>query len=217
MEGGMKKGGTGRREAPKLGGLGARAAAAAHQREQVTQIGARLRRLRLMRRMSLRELAARVGCTVSMLSKVESGQASPSLKLLTHWCDVLQTSYASVFEEAEPEVVVVQRAGQRQVVWLDSGQGGMAPTRLEQLVPYAEGRKFNANLYTVPPGGGSQGLLSHDGEEVGYVIAGTVELCVAGQVYRLGAGASFYFPSHLPHSYRNVGRTPARILWVGAG
>jgi quercetin dioxygenase-like cupin family protein len=66
----------------------------------------------------------------------------------------------------------------------------------------------------VPPGGGSSGALRHAGEETGYVLEGMIELTVDGERATLCAGSSFFFRSLLPHSYRNIGPSSARILWV---
>ena len=38
---------------------------------------------------------------------------------------------------------------------------------------------------------------------------------VDGKEYRLTAGDTLHFPSKLPHRARNVGKGPARELWVG--
>ena len=44
------------------------------------------------------------------------------------------------------------------------------------------------------------------------------EVSENGLVYtfHLREGASFHFRSDLPHSYRNTGRTVAKVLWVNS-
>jgi hypothetical protein len=61
---------------------------------------------------------------------------------------------------------------------------------------------------------GSDGLIEHDGEEMGYLLCRHIDLEVDGAVYRLGPGDSFCFRSERPHGYRNPGATQALILWV---
>ncbi len=46
------------------------------------QIGARLRHARLLEGIRIRELAERVGCAESMISKIENGKVAPSLTML---------------------------------------------------------------------------------------------------------------------------------------
>ncbi len=63
-------------------------------------------------------------------------------------------------------------------------------------------------------GGGSLEPIRHDGQEFGFALAGLVEITVDNHSIRIGEGDSFHFDSSLAHSYRNVGDTEARILWV---
>jgi len=149
-----------------------------------------------------------------MLSKIETGRVSPSLDLLAKLAEALGTSIAALFNEEQRLAVTVYHHGERQAIELGSKRH--RHTMLERLIPYADGRRLNANLHVVPPGGGSDGTLSHVGEEVGFVIDGFVELTVDGRTMPLGPGSSFFFASALPHSYRNVGTGVARIVWVNS-
>jgi mannose-6-phosphate isomerase-like protein (cupin superfamily) len=54
----------------------------------------------------------------------------------------------------------------------------------------------------------------HEGEEVGYVLSGVLELTVSGVEYLLYDGDSFVYRSEEPHSYRNPGEVTTRVLWV---
>ena len=56
-------------------------------------------------------------------------------------------------------------------------------------------------------------LHTHPGDEVLYVVEGTVVAEVEGQQPRpLRAGESFQFPRETPHFARNVSDRPARVL-----
>jgi quercetin dioxygenase-like cupin family protein len=69
-------------------------------------------------------------------------------------------------------------------------------------------------LVVIEPGGNTNGVLQHKGEEVGYVVEGQLELTINSEVRLLNAGDSFYFPSNLPHAYRNPGKTRLRVVWI---
>lgn len=49
---------------------------------------------------------------------------------------------------------------------------------------------------------------------MGYVLEGEIALNLGEQTWTLSAGDSFYFPSNVPHGYRNTGATVAKVLWV---
>lgn len=181
------------------------------------RMGATLRHMRKVQGKTLRSIAERVGCSVSMLSKLELGRATPSLDLLAKLAEEMGTSIAELFGKEAHRPVAIYNAGERPTIDLGEGAGRDAGlSRLERLIPYEQGRQLNANLHVVPPGGGSAGTLSHTGEEVGFVIEGFIELTIDGQVSLLGPGTSFFFSSVLPHSYRNIGRDTARIIWVNS-
>jgi quercetin dioxygenase-like cupin family protein len=61
--------------------------------------------------------------------------------------------------------------------------------------------------------GGAAGRHTHPGEELGYVLEGTLQLEVAGQPPRtLKAGESFFIPAGTVHDGKNIGSGPAKVL-----
>jgi quercetin dioxygenase-like cupin family protein len=64
----------------------------------------------------------------------------------------------------------------------------------------------------IPPGVAS-GWHVHPGEEVGYIVAGEVEMMVAGrQTMVLRAGDGFLIPPRTPHNARDTGPETGRML-----
>lgn len=162
--------------------------------------------------MTLQQLATEATCSESMVSKVETGRVNPSLTMLSRLASALGVNVSTFFGEEEV-MGVVMRAGSRPRLDTDALRRGDGVT-LERLAPCHEGSMLQANLHIVAAGGRSDGLISHVGEEIGYLVAGELELEVDGRLYRLEPGDSFYFPSDRPHGYRNPGKTEARVLWV---
>lgn len=183
--------------------------------DRTPQLGEKLRDLRKKSGLTLKQLGDVTGCSESMLSKTERGHVTPSLDLLFRIAMQLGTSVAGLFADGPALSCAVYKEGERPKLELGAAtqNGHMV---LERLIPYAQGRQLNANLHVVPPGGGSAGLLSHPGEEVGFLIEGYIEITVDGQTHLIGPGGSFFFHSELPHSYRNIGTTAARIVWVNS-
>jgi len=61
--------------------------------------------------------------------------------------------------------------------------------------------------------GGAAGKHTHPGEELGYVLEGTLQLEIAGQPPRtLNAGEVFFVPAGVVHDGRNIGAGPAKVL-----
>jgi transcriptional regulator with XRE-family HTH domain len=178
-----------------------------------SEIGPRLRRARRSRRLRLVDVAREVGCSVSLLSKIETGKATPSLRTLHRIVRALGTSIVELLAARSEREFVIYRVGQRPVIHI-AGGAAKGAISLEQLAPFSPTRLLDANVHVVAPGADNGGTIRHDGEEIGFVAAGEVELTVAGETHRLRAGDSFFFRSQLPHGYRNVGKDEARIVWV---
>ena len=61
--------------------------------------------------------------------------------------------------------------------------------------------------------GASIGKHTHPGEEIGYLLEGTLELEVAGMPNStLKAGDAFFVPAGTAHAAKNVGKSPAKVL-----
>lgn len=177
------------------------------------RIGAKVRHARLLRGLSLRQLADKVGCSVSTLSKIECQKANPSITMLHRICSALETNMAGLFNSDE-DFSVVTRGQDRPVIQTDQVRRGEG-IRLERLVPYSASSLLQGNIHVIQPGGGSDHGLQHEGEEIGYVIEGRLELVVDGVTYLAEAGDSFFFRSDLPHSYRNASDSvEARVIWI---
>ena len=176
---------------------------------QNSRLGANIKALRMIKGLKLRELSGRVGCSESLISKIENSVALPSITVLHKIVAALNVSMAALFADENADRGIVARSGKRPSFSIDK-----AGSQLERLIP-SEGRHLlEGNLHILAPGGGSEGLLSHDGEEVGFIIDGELELTVGDRTYLLAAGDSFTFRSEIPHSYRNPSKKLARIIWV---
>jgi transcriptional regulator with XRE-family HTH domain len=186
-----------------------------------TGLGPRLRLARSERRLSVRELARRVGCSASLVSQIERGACVPSVGVLYSLAAELGSSldhlvFGSGRAASVPGAVVqrppciVQRADGRKVIDLASG------VRWERLTPVADAMTdFLEVVYS--PGGHStdeRRLLRHEGREYGVVISGTLQANVGFESFELGPGDSIAFDSSTPHEYLNKTGDFVRAIWV---
>lgn len=177
------------------------------------QVGARIRHARILKGMRMRDLAAAVGCDESMVSKIEAGKVMPSLAMLSKMVGALDRDMASFFGLEIEEHKLVQTPADRVRVEGDALRGGEGVT-YERLVPLAAGNLLEANIHIVEPAGAKNDPITHQGEAVGYLLEGEIELFIDGTTYRMTAGDSFFFKAYLTNGYRNIGKTLARIIWV---
>lgn len=178
------------------------------------KIGRRLKHARLVNKLRLRELANLLGCSESFLSKVENDKVRPSLSMLHRIVGILKTNIATLFAEEEGDSPVkIMRANNRPVIRTDPILHGPG-IGLERLVAGRQGALIEANIHCVDAGGHTDGVIEHDGEEIGFVLQGQLDLRIEGVSYKLNAGDCFFFRSTLKHGYMNPGKTLTKVLWV---
>jgi transcriptional regulator with XRE-family HTH domain len=177
------------------------------------QVGARLKHARLLAGIRMRELAAKVGCTEGMISKIENARVVPSLPMLQRLVEALGRDLASFFGSDPDAPGLVLRAGERATTATDPLRKGRG-VRYERLVPFGAGNLLEGNVHVIAPGGVKHDPITHQGETVGYLLEGRLELTIEGSRYLLGNGDSFFFKNHLTNHYRNPGPGLARVLWV---
>jgi transcriptional regulator with XRE-family HTH domain len=185
--------------------------------EQDPGVGARLRRARRGRGITLKQVAAAAGVTESFVSQVERGVANPSVATLRKLTEAIGEPMAALFvdrtgdgEPDRPGSGTVVRAGQRRRLHhpaLAAEEYLLTPASAKTMeIMYAvfdEGQDSGGEPYT------------HQGdEECVIVIAGQLEVGTNGVMHHLAAGDALLLDPGLPHSYRNPGPGPATTIWV---
>jgi quercetin dioxygenase-like cupin family protein len=90
---------------------------------------------------------------------------------------------------------------------------GKLVRRVVQRSPSSIPGREIVQVETLIPAGIESGWHVHPGEEVGYIIAGQVEMMVQGRANGiLHAGDGFLIPPRTPHNARDVGPETGRML-----
>jgi transcriptional regulator with XRE-family HTH domain len=170
-------------------------------------LGQRLRRLRERHGLSQRELARRAGVSNAAISLIEQNGSSPSVGMLKKVLAGFPLSLAEFFAgEAPGRPQIVFRAAE-----LTEIAGGKLSYR--QVGRDLSGKALQILHERYAPGADSgEHPLTHEAEEGGVVIQGTVELTVGEERFLLKAGDAYAFDSRQPHRFRNPGREEAVIV-----
>jgi quercetin dioxygenase-like cupin family protein len=95
---------------------------------------------------------------------------------------------------------------------VDALAGTLKRTVLQQSPSSIPGREIVQVLTEIPPGVES-GWHIHPGEEVGYIVAGTVRMMIKDQpTLTLRAGDPFLMPPRTPHNALDLGPDIGRML-----
>ncbi|MFI1581133.1 MerR family transcriptional regulator [Embleya sp. NPDC020630] len=176
--------------------------------------GGRLRRARLASGLSLKELAALTGTSVSHLSSIERGVERASTQLIARITDALGVPMSSLASFARTNASVV-RADERASVVLEGG------VQWEELL--LPGHDLEPALLTIPPHGSSGGPYSRPGESFAFLMSGSLRVRVGGglgdhervaEPIDIAEGDSVALPSRTLISWENVGRKTARAIWI---
>jgi transcriptional regulator with XRE-family HTH domain len=170
-------------------------------------VGARLRNVRVTFGLSQRALARRAGVTNGLISLIEQNRVSPSVSSLKKVLDGVPMSLAEFF------TLDLSAAPQAFFNTEELTELGNEQVSLRLVAAQRPGRQLTLLHERYAPGAETgDEMLTHRGEEGGVVVKGRIELTLAGVTRVLSAGEAYYFSSHLPHRFRNVGREPAEII-----
>ena len=171
-------------------------------------IGARLKRLRMLDALTQEELASRTDLTKGYISQLENDTTCPSIATLKDILDVFGVSMQEFFSEPVETEVVFGNSARVQ----SSAAGGAI--KVELLVPGAQNRDMDPALVTLAPGAEMAQQDVHEGEEFGYLLLGRVQVQLDDRQYVVKKDECFLFTADRRHSVRNIGKGPAKILWV---
>lgn len=186
---------------------------------QPSQIGERLRLERKRRGLTVRQLAARIGVSPSLISQIERDKVNPSVSTLWGLVTVLGMTMGELFADAERPATVPAAPGPvttpdgRATINLESG------VHWERLTPERDAQVEFLSV-TYPPGAEScdaDSLMRHGGKEYGYVIKGRLGVRIGFDEYELGPGMAVSFDSSSPHRLWAIGDEPAEAIWVVVG
>jgi transcriptional regulator with XRE-family HTH domain len=191
----------------------------ADERREAPAFGPRLRRLRQAAGLTLKDLAGRAGLAISTISKIENDRMSPTYDVLLRLAGGLSIDLSSLLEGPAP--APPQPLGRLDVT--RASERRKHPTGTYVYEPVATGLmgkgmdptfvRVTARSIDAFPA-----LIRHPGEELVFVLSGTVEL--HAEFYapiRLEAGDSVYYDASMGHAYVSVGPEDATLLNICSG
>jgi transcriptional regulator with XRE-family HTH domain len=176
--------------------------------EEFVRIGERLKRLRMINSLTQEELASRADLTKGYISQLENDATSPSIATLKDIIDVFGVSMQEFFSDPTGEDVVYGKDARVKPSDDDDA------VQVELLVPGAQNREMDPVIVTLAPGEEMDEQPFHEGEEFGFVLMGKIQLRLDDKLYTVKKDECFYFTSDKRHTVKNIGKGPAKILWV---
>src|SRR5918998_5998759 len=176
----------------------------------VSALGAKLGQARAERGWSLAELARRAGVSTASVHKIEKSGMTPTIATLMKIAAALGTNVSYFIDEgvAVPAAMVVRRDERAR---LYTSKPGITLDNVSGR--YGRYRLAGAEARVEPLASSGPEPMRHPGEELVYLLEGTMCFTVDGETFDLLAGDSIHFRTDRPHSWANPSERPARALW----
>ena len=170
-------------------------------------VGERLKQLRKRNGLSQRELSRRAGVPNSAISVIENNKVSPSVDSLTRVLSGFPITLIDFFSDKQ-ETDEKFYYPKDELVEMSDGSMFFCMVGADR-----NSRKIRF-LHEHYPRGGDTGesFITHNGEEVGVVIRGRLELTIGDRVQQLEAGDGFYFDARIPHRFRNIDEEECEVV-----
>ncbi len=180
-------------------------------RDQLSELGSRLRQLRKERKLTLQELAAATNLSTGLISKIENFRTLPSLPVLITLAGALRTELSELFAgmnfHLNDRYLVVRRADQK-TVEREERPGMQYRVILERPLSAAS---LQLMFVTVDPGPERDAVVS-EGDEILYILSGRIEFKLDGEPVLLEAGDTLFFDGRIPHAPVNPYNEPVQLL-----
>ncbi|MGO1478685.1 helix-turn-helix domain-containing protein [Senegalia sp. (in: firmicutes)] len=171
-------------------------------------IGKKIKELRMENSLTQEELADRCELSKGFISQIERDLTSPSIATFTDILESLGTNLKEFFTEIENGKIVFSKED------MFIKKDDEYKYEIEWIVPNAQKNKMEPILLTLEEGSKYRDDHPHEGEELGYVLKGSVFIVLSGKKHRAKKGESFYYKANVEHSIINAGKNKAKILWI---
>lgn len=188
--------------------------------------GSMLKKIRIQKGWTLKEVSRRTGYPVSTLSKIENDRVSLTYDKLTRISAGLEVDFSRLFgaQDAAPDQATHDSAGlhgRRSVT--HAGEGRSIASK-NYLHVYPATDLLNKRLIPIVVEIRARSLkefgelVRHSGEEYTYVLEGEIEVHTSTYApVRLKVGDSIYLDSSMGHAYIAISDSPCRVLGVCSG
>lgn len=168
-------------------------------------LGSKLRQLRLRQKLGLVDLGRHTGLSASMLSQLENGKLVPTLPTLARIAMVFDVSLDHFFANRDPiHPFHIVRQGER--IRFPENTASPTPGYFFESLDFAAQNKRLHGYRAEFPASAHEFSESHahEGEELVYVLEGTLVIRHGNMDHELEAGDSAHFDASEFHSYRGT-------------
>ncbi|MBS4913094.1 MAG: helix-turn-helix domain-containing protein [Veillonella sp.] len=174
-------------------------------------LGLRIQSIRQKQNLTLKEVADKANITSSMLSQLERGKANPSVETLRKVASALEVPLFAFFAQDNivPTSHVIRKNEHKKVTFLPAKQ-----VEYTILSPQKNTEIELALMEIYPISQSIDKAMSHVGEEIAYVLEGTVDLTLGSETISLNTGDSVHIPASTVHKWVNNSNNIVKVIFA---
>lgn len=177
-----------------------------------SEIGKRIKAFRINKRITLEQFADQTGFTKGYLSRIEKSEKSPPVSTLGILARALGVTISTLLgEENHYTSIGIVKKGERPLIARDGTAFGYSFEAVAHKFP---NKKMEPFILTLPLNLKKKTVYQHEGEEILFVLEGTMKFFHGNQEYIIEEGDCIYFDSSLPHFGESVGRKEVKCFMV---
>ena len=177
-----------------------------------SEIGKRIKALRTEKGITLEQLAKQTGFTKGYLSKVEKSKKAPPVSTLGNIARTFQTTISALLgEESQRTSLCLVRNGEGPLIARDGTAFGYSYEAVAYKYPNKIMEPF---ILTLPLNPKKKTIYKHEGEEILFVLQGTMKFRHGTEEYIVNEGDCVYFDSDIPHFGESFGRKEVKCFMV---
>jgi len=164
-------------------------------------IGNKLKNLRQVKNLTLKDVSEGTGISISMLSKIERAETTPTIDLVIRLANFFNLSLSEIVGITEDKEVIVKKEDQLLTMRTESG------AVLRFLSRYSPDMKVDFFKLSIPPGSGFVREMSHPtwSHHVFFCEKGKGKFILGDKEYHVTKGECISFSADRPHDAINTG------------
>lgn len=177
----------------------------------IGDIGSKLKTLRTLNELTLKDLSQRTGLSIGFLSQIERGVTSVAISSLDTIAQALDTDLSYFFTLPKQKEKKILRSFEQEVFAIKNSR-----FIDYHLTMNHENMDMLPRMQVILPQSGNDELdpYSHEGEEFVYILEGVLTVYLDNERHELYPGDSMHYSSTTLHNWENLTNKNVKVLTV---
>lgn len=174
------------------------------------EIGARIKKYRLAKNLTLKEIEQLANVSATHVSEIERGMTSPTMGALSKIAKAMDVDVAYFVKKKNiSKLSLLSRKNRKKMQFEDWGATYYSLTK-----DLSNPRISFLEVELEPGVKRPEETSTHEGEEFALVTKGVMEIIIGDEKYILKEGDSIHYKATVPHAMRNIGDAKCKAIWV---